>query len=191
MIEKIKQWDTELFLFLNGWHTPLMDTAMYWITDRFFWIPFYVLIVYLLLKKFRWQGLWMVLTIVVAIVLADQLASGLFKPFFARYRPCHELSIQPLVHVVRGCGGQYGFVSSHSANTFAFAMLMWLMLRKTFRYTHYLFFWAFLVSYSRIYVGVHYPIDLIGGAFIGVFCALLLFFIYKQFTKPDIKTSPY
>lgn len=180
MLEKIKQWDTEAFLFLNRLHTPVMDIAMYWITDRFFWFPFYALIIYFLIKKFKWQGLWMVITIVVTVIIADKVASGLFKPYFARYRPCHEGAIQQLVHVVNGCGGQYGFVSSHSANTFAFAMLMWLLLKETVSYIYYLFFWALLVSYSRIYVGVHYPLDLLGGALIGIICAWIMYALYKR-----------
>lgn len=158
---------------------PVMDIAMYWITDRLFWIPFYILVIFFLIRHFRWQGFWMILTIIVAIIVADQTASSLFKPYFARNRPCHELSIQPLVHLVRGCGGQYGFVSSHSANTFAFAMLMWLMLKEVFAYTYYFFIWAILVSYSRIYVGVHYPLDLFVGAWVGIISALLCFSLYK------------
>jgi undecaprenyl-diphosphatase len=183
MLEKIKQWDTEVFLFLNGLHTPLMDTAMYWITDRFFWFPFYGLIIYFLIKRFKWEGVWMVIAIVLTVVLADKIASGLFKPYFARYRPCHEAAIQQLVHVVSGCGGQYGFVSSHSANTFAFALLMWLFLRRRVPYLYLLFFWALLVSYSRIYVGVHYPLDLLGGAFIGMICSCLMYLLYRLITK--------
>jgi undecaprenyl-diphosphatase len=82
MIEKIKEWDTQLFLMLNSLHTPFMDIAMYWITDRFFWFPFYGLIIFYLLRRYQWQGLWMIITIVLAITLADQIASAFFKPYF-------------------------------------------------------------------------------------------------------------
>jgi undecaprenyl-diphosphatase len=191
MIEKIKEWDTQLFLMLNSLHTPLMDTAMYWITDRFFWFPFYGLIIFYLIRRYKWQGLWMIITIVLAITLADQIASAFFKPYFLRSRPCYEESIGQLVHLVRGCGGRYGFVSSHASTTFAFAMLMWLLLRNTHSSVSYLFYWAFLVSYSRIYVGVHYPLDLFFGALLGIICALLLYSLYKlmRIDKREIRSN--
>jgi undecaprenyl-diphosphatase len=179
MIEKIKDWDTELFLFLNSLHTPLMDTAMYWITDRFFWIPFYALLMFFLIRRFKWQGVWMIIATVLAIALADQIASSVFKPYFLRNRPCYEESISQVVHVVRGCGGRYGFVSSHASTTFAFATLLWLLLRNALRNISYLFYWAFLVSYSRIYVGVHYPLDLFFGALVGIVSGLLFYSLYK------------
>jgi undecaprenyl-diphosphatase len=178
MIEQIKEWDTELFLFLNSLHTPLMDAAMYWITDRFFWFPFYGLVIFFLIRQYKWQGLWIVISVILAITLADQIASTVFKPYFLRKRPCYEEAISQIVHVVRGCGGQYGFVSSHASTTFAFAMLMWLLLRNRLSFISYLFYWAFLVSYSRIYVGVHYPLDLFFGALLGIVCALLVYGLY-------------
>jgi undecaprenyl-diphosphatase len=190
MIEKIKEWDTELFLFLNQLHIPMMDMAMYWITDRWFWFPFYALIIYFIIKKFRMQGVWMVLTIIVAVVLADQASSNFFKPYFSRYRPCQEVALQPLVHVVRGCGGQYGFVSSHASTTFSFAMIMWLLVRQTFRYIYFLFAWAAMVSYSRIYVGVHYPLDLFFGSLVGIACALICYMLYKYTEKWHARDIP-
>jgi undecaprenyl-diphosphatase len=179
MIEKLKEWDTDLFLFLNSLHTPLMDTAMYWITDRFFWFPFYGLFMFFLIQRFKWQGLWMIIATILAITFADQLASAVFKPYFLRNRPCYEEAISQVVHVVRGCGGRYGFVSSHASTTFAFASLMWLLLKNTLPYISYLFYWAFLVSYSRIYVGVHYPLDLFFGALLGIVCAGVIYSLYK------------
>jgi undecaprenyl-diphosphatase len=180
MIEKIKEWDTELFLFLNRLHTPYMDTAMYWVTDKWFWFPFYGVLIFFLIRRYKRTGLWMIVATVLAITLADQIASAVFKPYFLRNRPCHEAAIGQLVHVVRGCGGQYGFVSSHASTTFAFATMMWLLLRHRVTFIVYLFYWAFLVSYSRIYVGVHYPLDIFFGALVGVICALTVFFIYKR-----------
>lgn len=174
MIEEIKQADTAVFLWLNGWHSPFWDVVMYWITFRLTWFPFYGLIILLLARKYRWQAIWLVLTLVAIIALADKTASAVFKPYFQRLRPCYETAIQHLVHLVDGCGGQYGFVSSHSANTFGLAMALWLLFRKEVKYLNYLFVWAFIVSYSRIYVGVHYPLDLMGGAIIGMVYAILV-----------------
>lgn len=183
MLEKLDTWDTELFLWLNRLHTPLMDVAMYWITDRLFWVPFYALIIFFLVRQFRWRGVWMVLAAIVAVGLADQVASSLFKPYFARFRPCHNPDIDQMVHLVRGCGGKYGFVSSHSSTTFALATLLWLLLRGQIRYVYLLFVWAFLVSYSRIYVGVHYPLDLAGGAAMGIMCAAGTALVYRKIVR--------
>jgi undecaprenyl-diphosphatase len=179
MLEKIKQLDTEVFLWLNGWHSSFWDDVMFGITYKFTWFPFYALIIYLLARKYRWQAVWMVLALVAIITLADKTASAFFKPYFGRLRPCYEPAIQALVHNVGGCGGQFGFVSSHSANTFALAMALWLLLRKEVKYVGYLFLWALLVSYSRIYVGVHYPLDLIGGAIIGMLQAWIVVALYR------------
>jgi undecaprenyl-diphosphatase len=121
----------------------------------------------------------MIIATVLAIAMADQIASSVFKPYFLRNRPCYEESISQVVHVVRGCGGRYGFVSSHASTTFAFATLLWLLLRNALRNISYLFYWAFLVSYSRIYVGVHYPLDLFFGALVGIVSGLLFYSLYK------------
>lgn len=179
MLDAIKQADTAVFLWLNGWHSPFWDVVMHWITFRLTWFPFYGLIIILLARKYRWQAIGLVLTLVTIIVLADKTASAVFKPYFQRLRPCYEPAIQHLVHLVDGCGGQYGFVSSHSANTFGLAMALWLLFRKEVKYLGYLFAWAFIVSYSRIYVGVHYPLDLLIGAIIGMVYAVLVVRIYR------------
>jgi undecaprenyl-diphosphatase len=178
MIERIKEWDTQLFLYLNGANTPVLDTVMYWITHRFTWIPLYLLIIVFLLHRYRLQALWILLALIATITLADQVASGFFKPYFGRSRPCYEEAIQALVHVVGGCGGQFGFVSSHSANTFALATFLWLLLGRRYPGIVLFYVWAGLVSYSRIYVGVHYPLDLIGGALVGSISAGLVYAVY-------------
>jgi undecaprenyl-diphosphatase len=182
MLERIKAIDTDVFLWFNGWHNSFWDAVMYGITFKFTWFPFYVVIIYLLARQYRWQAAWMVLAIAAMITLADKTASALFKPYFRRLRPCYEPAIQELVHTVGGCGGEYGFVSSHSANTFGLAMALWLLLRHEVRNVGYLFVWAFVVSYSRIYVGAHYPLDLIGGALVGMAYAWLVVALYQWLT---------
>lgn len=183
MLERIKQADTTLFLWLNSMHTPFWDQIMYWVTDRFFWFPFYALLLLFLGKRYRMQAIGMVSVIILTIVVADKIASGVFKPVFARLRPCYEPAIQPFVHLVRGCGGEYGFVSSHASTTFGMALCLWLLLRKEYTNIGYLFLWAFVVSYSRIYVGVHYPLDLLVGALVGIITALVLMYSYRLLLK--------
>ncbi len=183
MIEKIKDWDTQLFLYLNGLHTAPLDGAMYWITDRLFWVPFYLVIILLVYKYYGLPGFWILLSVGLSVALADQFTSNLMKPYFGRLRPCHDPDLQGLVHVVRGCGGRYGFASSHASTTFALASSLWLFLRGTFRYVWLMFAWAALVSYSRIYVGVHYPVDLVVGALAGFLIALLVYLLFRLATR--------
>ncbi len=182
MIEKIKDWDTALFLYLNGLHSPPLDVVMYWVTDRLFWVPFYLLIILLVYKHYGLPGFWLLLAVGLSVALSDQFTSNLMKPYFGRLRPCYNPEIEGLVHVVRGCGGRHGFASSHASTTFALATGLWLFTRKAFRYVWLMFAWAALVSYSRIYVGVHYPVDLVVGGLSGALIALLVYLLFRLAT---------
>ncbi|MGB3617812.1 MAG: phosphatase PAP2 family protein, partial [Catalinimonas sp.] len=166
-MEQLTALDERLFRLLNSLHTPTLDVAMYWITDRWFWVPFYAVLIYLMFRYHGRQGLIVLIGVIVAASLADRISSGFFKPFFARPRPCHADNLEATVHLLNDrCGGAYGFVSSHAANTFALATYLQLWWRR-FRWAWLLFVWAAVVSYSRIYVGVHYPADVVGGALLG------------------------
>ena len=162
--------DHQLFLFLNGLHVGWLDPVMAFISSEMGWLPFYVVLVYLVFKKYQWKGLWIILGIAVLITCSDQLSAHVFKPVFQRLRPCHDPLIQDLVYLPYGhCGGQYGFVSSHAANTFALASLIFMTMRQHYKKIGWLMFsWATLVSYSRIYMGVHFPGDVICGAAVGM-----------------------
>ncbi len=171
-LEQIEQADVNLFLWFNQWHTPFFDTLFEWITYKFTWIPLYALLLYFLIKKYQRQSIWFIIGAVISIILADQISVHGFKEVFLRYRPCHNENIKHLVHVINNhCGGKYGFVSSHAANTFAIATFMLKALNPTNKIWKYLLvFWAVTVSYSRIYVGVHYPADIVAGALLGIVC---------------------
>ena len=182
MLEKLVQLDQQLFLFLNRLHNPFWDKVMYWVTEgTFFWIPFYILLIVLVARIFKWQTIYILMAIAVVITLCDQFSSTLIKPWVQRLRPCHEPSIQHLVHLVGDCGGMYGFISSHAANTFGLSMFLWLLLKSRYQLIGLLFFWAALVSYSRIYVGVHYPADIILGALSGIVFAWRIYQLYTYY----------
>ena len=177
LIDFLKNIDTHLFLFLNGSHNYFFDVVMYWVANKSVWIPFYLLLILIVSKKFKNKTLLILGAVMVLITLTDQTSVHLFKNIFQRYRPCHNLQLQGLVHVVGNCGGMYGFISSHAANSFALATFLSLLFKST-PFTWFIFLWATLVSYSRIYTGVHYPADVAVGEMVGVFLAWIVFRLY-------------
>ena len=183
MLESILQFDTDLFLFLNEINSPFWDTIMYWISHKFFWIPFYCFLVFLLYKKYGLQkAIVLTLLIIATFALCNTLSVEAFKNVFHRLRPCHNEEIAGMIHLVNDhCGGQWGFVSSHATNVFGLATITTFFLSKKIKYFGVLiFFWAALVSYSRIYLGVHYPLDLTCGALLGVSIGSIVFFLAQK-----------
>ncbi len=182
-MEFLEQIDQQLFLFLNGFNSPFWDTVMYWISYKFTWVPLYLATLIYFIYKQRTKAILTIVMTVVVIAFADQISVNLFKNVFLRYRPCHNLDIQNMIHLVNNkCGGQYGFVSSHAANAFGFAIFAALIIRNKYT-TAALIVWALVVSYSRIYLGVHYPADILGGAILGTGLAFILHPVYKELQK--------
>lgn len=192
MLELLETLDQQLFLYLNGPQALWLDTLMYLITLKYTWFPFYALLIIWLSWRYRWKGLVMILTIVAAVGLGDLVTSGIMKPYFERPRPCHEPALEGMVHLVKGCGGRYGFASAHAATTFALAGTLWSLLKYWSRWWGLAFFWSSLVAYSRVYVGVHYPSDIIVGAILGLLIAWLVvrleFWLSRRFYGKPIST---
>jgi undecaprenyl-diphosphatase len=179
-MERLSEIDRNIFLFFNDLHTDWLDQPMWYFSNTLFWIPLYAVLAYFIIKDFRGDA-WMIFTaIALTILLSDQITSSLLKPWVARVRPSRDPSLQDVIHYVGNYrGGLYGFASSHAANTFGVAMLLVLIYRDKRRGMFLLFFWAAFVSYTRIYLGVHYPGDLIGGAIVGILVAILCFTLYQ------------
>ena len=179
MLEKLQALDRALMLELNSYHSPAFDQAMYWVSHKFFWVPFYLLLVYFIIRQYGWNAFYVLAGIGLVIAFSDRFTSGFMKPFFERPRPCHDPLIGYLIHTYDKCGGRYGFASSHAANVFGLATFLWLLLRRTYRFIGLLFLWAILVSYSRVYLGVHYPGDITVGALVGIICAFIIYWLYR------------
>jgi len=192
MYEALVSFDRNLFLAMNGPMGSTMDWLMAWAADRFIWIPFYVFLATLLFRKYGMQALYMTLFAGVLILLSDQ-GSVLLKNGFMRLRPCHDDSLSIMVHTVGGyCGGKYGFVSSHAANTMGLFIYILLMLRSSNRWLlGGMICWVLLIGYCRIYLGAHFPADIIGGWIVGVFAALLTYGAYRSiFPSPKSLVAP-
>jgi len=171
MIETINYWDEKAFLWLNFFYLEALDPVALQLTQTITWIPLYVLLLYLIYRIDPKNTLWILGGVMLTILLADQVSSGLMKPYFERLRPCHDPRWEGMMHVYGRCGGLYGFVSSHAANTFGLATFLTLKLGKKQKAIAWLFLYALVVSYTRIYLGVHYPLDLFFGALVGVLAA--------------------
>ena len=177
--------DVDLFLFLNGIHSPFFDVVFYWVTSKIFWLPLYIFLLYLVAKNYGWKTLIIGFFIGLVFTISDRASVMAFKDVFERLRPCHNPELTGLVHILNGkCGGQFGFVSSHATNSFALALFSGLLLRKHYKYIMpFMLFWAALVSYSRVYVGVHYPADILGGAILGSVVGIFVFWLLKFCNK--------
>ena len=180
MIESLLNLDTEVFLFLNGKNTPLWDNFFWIFTSVQVWVPFYVTIFIAIVYRQRINGLWTLLFIVVVIILCDQIASSIIRPLFERLRPSHEPDLEGIVRLINNRrAGKFGFVSAHAANTFGLALFTSLVFRKWY-YCSLIFIWALINSYSRIYLGLHYPGDILGGFVLGILLSILIYIIYKK-----------
>ena len=188
MLEQLLHIDTEILLAINGWHAPWADTLMWIISAKETWIPLYVLLIGLLVWRYRkpaptpvkWLQkvpacMVMILMIVLAVGAADFIASGILKDWVARPRPTRVPELEGVLHLVNGYkSGQYGFASSHAANTMACGLLFSMIWRNKIA-TAGLMLWVALNCYSRMYLGVHYPTDIIGGLLIGVLVAVVAY----------------
>lgn len=169
--------DTYILLWINGHHTEWLDQLMWWVSQSVTWIPLYIVLVGLIIYRYRsWKIVMAILlAFALAVGLSDFISSGILKPLVERLRPTHEPSLAPFLHIVNGYkGGMYGFCSSHAANTLACALLFMFVCKNKIT-TSILIVWVAINSYSRIYLGVHYPTDIMAGWIIGCATAVLAY----------------
>ena len=169
--------DQQLFLFLNSANSPFWDNVMHFMSMTTVWIPLYLLIITYLGITYKRKFIIIIFFIIISVALTDQSAL-LIKNGVERLRPCHEPALQGLVHTVNGeCGGRFGFVSSHAANSFNIALISLLLVRKRW-YSVTILIWAATIAYSRIYLGVHYPGDVVCGSILGACIGTCIYRIY-------------
>jgi len=189
MIDFLEKTDLQLLLLINKAHSPLFDSIMWWLSLSTIWIPLYAFLLFMLFKKFRPQFWKVLVLIIISVTLTDGISSGIIKETVKRYRPSHNIEIKDQLNLHRYSdgnvyrGGKYGFVSSHAANSFGVATLVILLLGRYSKHYYWLIIWAIAISYSRMYLGVHYPLDIVGGMFVGVFSAYFSIFLSKKILK--------
>lgn len=181
VFEFLLKLDRQFFLAINGWHSPFFDEIMYVLSQKLVWAPLYAILLIMLWLVYRRNFWYIVPLIILLVTLTDQVSVVLFKDIFHRLRPCHEPSLEGMVQLVRGqCGGKFGFISSHAANTFGVAIFAGSLLKVRFKWLlPVLIFWASIVCYSRVYLGVHYPGDVIVGALVGSISGYFILLLFK------------
>jgi len=189
MLELLKNWDTALLLYLNGIHSPVWDYTMTLFTLTPTWLIFYGVILFFIGKKYGRKSLLVFISITLLILCADQFA-GVLKHSICRLRPTNDPAISDQVRAFLSKGGKYGFVSAHSANAFSFATFS-ILLFKNRRYAMFILPWAAVIAYSRIYLGVHFPLDILTGAIFGLLSSYGFFrlYIYIAKVKPTRSSS--
>lgn len=178
----VQRLDEQLFVFLNSQGSERWDGLWLLVTNKFSWIPFYVALMYLAYRHYGLRNMLIILALIVVMIIATDQLANLFKHSFERPRPCREEHLKEIIRYIAPRCGRYGYFSAHAASSMALAVFLGLLLRKTHRYLMLLLlFWASIVGFSRIYVGVHYPLDTVTGMVIGALVGSLIYKLSRRF----------
>lgn len=184
-METLINLDQELFLFLNGLGTSSWDGFWMFMTNKWSSIPLYVFLLILCFIKLKWKKTLLILVLVALMVTVSDQLSNVFKYGLERLRPCHDGLIESQMRLVKSyCGGKFGYFSAHASNSFVVVTFFSLIFRRIFNWLPFLLIiWGMTVAYSRIYIGVHYPLDVITGITFGMLIGLVFYTLYQWITK--------
>lgn len=190
MMKELIELDYQLLIFLNNLGNTYFDAFWLSVSKTWIWVPLYIILAYFLYKNFGLRSLIFILIfIALGVTISDQI-SGIFKHSTQRLRPCHNPNLEGLIREV-ACGGKFSFYSAHASNTFFLALFMFQMLRKNLPLLCFLLiFWAIMVSYSRIYLGVHFPSDVLTGSILGGSLGLFFAFLSQKVIKKQNASLP-
>ncbi len=185
MMEYILSVDYNLFYFINiKWSNSFFDTVMPYLRNKYFWAPLYLFIVSYLLVNHKREGGYLVVFLVLTVLVGDQISSALLKPLFGRLRPCNTENIVEYINVLVRCGGGKSFPSSHATNHFAVATLLIGTIKyMKFSIRYLLIFWALSISYAQVYVGVHFPLDIIFGGILGSSVGIVMSSLFAKYIQ--------
>lgn len=192
--ELLDRIDKDVFTFINAdASAPWLDGFMKLLRNAIVWIPLYAFMLYWIIKSDRKHAWQFILLTVITFALCDLTSAKILKPWVGRLRPCYDADLQAIVRNLVGCGGQYGFPSSHATNHFGLAMFWFYAVRLiNGQRWYWLWLWAFMIGYAQIYVGKHFPLDIICGAALGIITGYLLARLFKAWrfpSKPDSSSS--
>lgn len=184
-MEQIISLDKELFLILNNLGTPAWDGFWVFMSERTYWIPFYIILLYILHRCFGIKRTLLILALTLLLVLVTDQLTGFIKGYFQRPRPCFTLEFEGIMRGVSCEGrGKFGFTSAHASNHFGVALLLGLIFREKIKWMIWLLLiWAAFISYSRVYLGVHFPLDILCGMFVGLSIALIFYWFYNKILR--------
>lgn len=188
MMEQILELERNIFLWINGTHTPFLDMLLWPFSGVLIWSPVLLVPLYLLWKHKK-AAIPEVVSLVLVVIVCSLVSNNVFKPVFCRFRPTAHPLFMDVVTLLNEykAGGLYGFISGHTTNAFGFAMLSSLLIKNKV-YTSLIFLWAVLMGYSRIYLGAHFISDVIGGLIIGILLGGGVYYVYKYMSKRYIST---
>ena len=178
MLEHIENIDREITIIINNLSHNYLDYIMIFLSNKYVWIPLYIYLIFLLWKYDKKNFTINIVICSGSVIVADFITSSIMKPYFERLRPCQDNSMLDLINIVSGCGKKFSFASSHASTTFSLATIFFYITRGDIKL---LFLWSLLIGYSRIYLGVHYFLDVIIGFLVGFLTSMVIYRISKKY----------
>jgi membrane-associated phospholipid phosphatase len=190
-VDALTQMDYKAWYYLNTrWHDPIFDAIIPYFRNQWFWVPVYFFLLLHMPWTYKRKGWLWCLFFFLAFVISDRVSAGIMKPYFMRLRPCHQPELQTFVHLLVDCGGQYGFPSSHAANHFSIGIFGAVTMGRRYSWVWpAALLWATLVSYAQVYVGVHFPLDVLVGGLVGTAGGCVVGLLFNRFIGLQVSSS--